>query len=69
VRKRVCDIFFFLLISLLRFRMAHWGEGGGRESEISLGLLLMREEEISALEAEVVRLRTRIQGGKMGGRE
>jgi len=33
------------------------------------GLLLMGEGEVSALEAEVVRLRAGIQSGKMGGRE
>jgi len=34
-----------------------------------VSLLLMGEEEVSALEAEVVRLRAGIQSGKMGGRE
>lgn len=62
MRKRVCDLSLFSLLISLRFRMALWGG-------VLWGLLLMGEEEVSALEAEVVRLRAGIQNGKMGGRE
>lgn len=50
----------------LRFRMAPLGWKGWRLLWGLFFLLMMGEEEVSALEEEVVRLRAGIRSGKMG---